>query len=58
MLYNIEKKKIQTNIDCLTCQYFDNKSKKCIGFGRVCFEYDPKTRVVFDPVTKLPLKNK
>lgn len=56
MLYNNERKKIQTNSDCLTCVHFDKKKKKCNGIGKVCFEFDMKTRTMIDPVTKLPIK--
>lgn len=56
MLYNIDKMKIQTNTDCLLCPYFNQELKKCTGYGKTCFEYDPKTKTIFDPVTRLPLK--
>lgn len=59
MIYNMDKKRKQTNIDCLTCQYFDKQLKKCVGgIGAVCFEYDDKTMTILDPVTKLPLNIK
>lgn len=56
MLYNKNLRKVQTKVDCQTCQYFDKKKKKCNGIGKVCFEYDEKTRTCFDPITKLPIK--
>lgn len=56
MLYNNNLKKVQTNSQCLTCDKFDKKRKKCLGIGKVCFEYDEKTKTLIDPVTKLPLK--
>lgn len=56
MLYNVELKKVKTSSDCITCLYFDKKLKKCKGIGKACFEYDDKTKTVFDPVTKLPIK--
>ena len=58
MLYNIELKKKQTNTHCLSCKYFDKKKKKCLGIGKACFEFDPKTGTIYDPVTHLPLKLK
>jgi len=56
MLYNKNLKKVQTKVDCQTCQYFDKKKKKCNGIGKMCFEYDEKTRTCFDPITRLPIK--
>ena len=56
MLYNTEKGKIWSNADCLVCEHFDKKLKKCNGKGKICFEYDFKTRTIIDPITKLPLK--
>lgn len=56
MLYNKDLKKAKTNKDCLVCQHFDKKKKRCFGIGKVCFEFDPKTRTAFDPITKLPIK--
>lgn len=56
MLYNVELKKVKTSSDCITCLYFDKKLKKCNGLGKCCFEYDEKTKTVFDSVTKLPIK--
>lgn len=56
MIFNCEKMHPQTNIDCLSCKFFDKKLKKCKGRGKVCFEYDPKTMTIIDPTTGLPLK--
>lgn len=56
MLYNKDTKKVQTNVDCLKCKEFNKKLKKCNGIGKVCFEYDPKTRTAIDPITRLPIK--
>ena len=58
MLYNTEKGKIWTNMDCLTCEYFDKKLKKCKGKGKICFEMDKKTQTLIDPITGLPIKPK
>ena len=58
MLYNIETKEPRKSIDCFECPYFDKELKKCKGIGKRCFEYDPKTMTIIDPVTKLPLKLK
>lgn len=56
MLYNKDLKKVQTSSDCITCPHFDKKLKKCLGIGKNCFEFDPKSRVAIDPITKLPIK--
>jgi len=56
MLFNIEKQRQQVNTDCLTCPYFDKEKKKCMGIGKVCFEFDPKTGTAFDPISKLPIR--
>lgn len=56
MLYNKDLKKTHTATDCLTCPHFDTKKKKCNGIGKSCFEYDVKTGVCIDPITKLPIK--
>lgn len=56
MLYNIKLNKIQTTKQCQTCELFDKKRKKCNGIGKICFEYDEKTKTAIDPVTKLPIK--
>lgn len=42
----------------MICQWFDKDKKKCIGIGKVCFEYDAKTNTCIDPKTKLPIKIK
>ena len=56
MLFNIEKQRQQINTDCLTCPYFDKEKKKCMGIGKLCFEFDPKTGTIYDPISHLPLK--
>ena len=56
MLYNKDLKKVQTNADCLQCPLFDKHKKKCRGIGKVCFEYDPKSRTAIDPITKMPIR--
>lgn len=56
MLYNKEKGKIQTDKDCLSCEYFDRRLKRCNGINKNCFEFDEKTNVAIDGVTGLPLK--
>lgn len=56
MLYNKKTRLIRKSKDCIKCEYFDKKKKKCNGLGVVCFEYDPKTSTCIDPITKLPIK--
>lgn len=56
MLYNKNLKKVKASSDCITCPNFDKKLKKCNGIGKVCFEYDEKTKTIFDSITKLPIK--
>ena len=56
MLYNKDLKKIRTNTMCLDCENFDKSTKKCNGLGKTCYGYDPLTRTIFDPMTKMPLK--
>lgn len=56
MLYNKDLKKVQASSHCITCPCFDSKQKKCNGLGKICFEIDPKTKTVIDPITKLPIK--
>lgn len=56
MLYDIEKKKVHSPIDCFTCPHYDSRLLKCHGANKCCFEYDEKTKTVIDGVTKLPLK--
>ena len=58
MLYNLNKNKIWSNADCLTCEYFDKKLKKCKGKGKICFLFDKKTQTIIDPITGLPIKPK
>lgn len=56
MLYNNDLKRVQASSQCITCQHFDKKQKKCFGIGKCCFEFDPKTRTAIDPITRLPIK--
>ena len=56
MLYNKNFKSTQKNTQCLNCELFDKKRKKCNGFGKICFEYDDKIQTVIDPITRLPIK--
>ena len=57
MLYNKIKKRVKSNADCLLCPHFNREKKKCEGgIGKICFEYDERTMVCLDPVTKLPIK--
>ena len=58
MILNIKKNKIQTPLDCLDCEYYDKQLKKCTCYGKICFEYDPLTKTILDPKTKLPIKIK
>lgn len=55
MLFNCELGKEQNALQCLKCNYFDKKTKKCNGLGKNCFEYDEKTMTIIDPITRLPL---
>lgn len=55
MLYNIEKRKEQKLEDCFSCQYFDEKEKRCKGINKACFIYDSKTKTIIDGITKLPI---
>ena len=54
MLYNIEQKTIKTDLTCLECPHFDKDLKKCVGIGKVCFEFDQVTNTCIDSVTGLP----
>lgn len=56
MLYNLEKKKVQSPIDCTKCPYKDKKTKLCTGINKCCFEYDSATKTIIDGVTKMPMK--
>lgn len=56
MIYDMDRKKIHNSLDCLDCQYFDKRLKKCGGLGKRCNEYDFKTMTVIDYITKLPFK--
>lgn len=58
MLYNREKKAVKTNKDCLKCEYFDKKEKRCLGFNKKCFEYDAITGSIIDGITKLTIQTK
>lgn len=58
MLYNKEKEKVRLPCDCIVCEHFDKRLKKCTGLGKVCFYYDEKTKVVIDPITGLQIKLK
>lgn len=40
MLYNIVKKRVKKDIDCLTCPLFDRKKKICMGINKICFDYN------------------
>ena len=54
MLYNLEKDKIQKPSQCLGCRFF-SETGKCCGYGKKCFEYNPTTKTILDPNTKMPL---
>lgn len=56
MLYNKDLGKVRASSDCITCKHFDKTQKKCTGIGVCCFEYDPSTSTIIDPVTQIPLK--
>lgn len=56
MLFNTKKNQINGTAFCLECEYFINK--KCEGLGKICYEYDPYTMKVLDPITHLPKKEK
>lgn len=56
MLYNINEKKQNKTSYCIVCKYFNKVEKQCKGIGKNCFLYDPKTKTVIDPITKLPIK--
>lgn len=55
MLYNKKKGNKKKMTDCLECECFDRKEKKCKGLGKVCFIID-KTGTLYDPLTGLPVK--
>lgn len=55
MLYNSEKNRLKTSMDCLDCIYFDKGEKRCNGLGKVCFLFDEKTNTVIDHITNLPI---
>lgn len=56
MMYNTIIKAVKTNVMCITCKEFDVKQKQCNGIGKVCFEADPITKTLIDPVTRLAIK--
>ena len=56
MLYNAKQKKPNKTSYCITCEHFNSVKKQCNGIGKNCFLYDPKTKTVIDPITKLPIK--
>lgn len=58
MIYNIDKKEIQSDKLCFGCKYYNEKTRLCSGIGKVCLEFDEKTQTIIDPITKLPLKIK
>lgn len=58
MLYNKKRQKPNKTSYCMNCVYFNKRMKQCEGIGINCFIYDPKSRTVIDPITKLPIKIK
>lgn len=58
MLYNVEKKQVKVDLDCIECPYYDHDIKKCKGLGVCCFEYDPITQTCIDSTTGLPFNPK
>lgn len=56
MLYNKDLKKPNKTSYCMKCKHFNRAKKQCEGIGKTCFLYDPKTKTVIDPITKLPIK--
>lgn len=56
MLFNKELNKQNKTSFCTKCKYFNTVKKQCNGIGKNCFLYDPKTKTVIDPITKLPIK--
>lgn len=53
-LFNIEKKHIKQDLDCIDCSHFDKQEKRCKGIGVACFEFDKTTQTCLDPITHLP----
>lgn len=55
MIYNVKENKKWSNTQCLNCKHFvapaPNMPKKCIGFGKRCFETDMLGNLI-DPITK------
>lgn len=56
MLYNTERKKVITRVDCLRCEHYNHRTGDCDGLNTVCFEYDPRTKTAIDGVTHLPIR--
>ncbi len=40
---------------CEACPFFNKDKNDCQGFGVCCFDLDPKTLTLLDPISKLPL---
>lgn len=55
-LYNVEKKSVKTDAMCFECEHYDKQSKKCMGIGKACFEYDTITGTCIDAVTGMKFK--
>lgn len=55
IIYNVKTDNKKKMTDCLNCEHFDRKNKKCNGLGKNCFIMD-KTGTLIDPVTGLPVK--
>ena len=55
MIYNRELEKEKKSTDCITCRYFNKKTKKCEGLGSICFETDSVGNLI-DPRTGLKIK--
>lgn len=53
MIWNLKENKEKSSSQCVCCSFFDKKLKTCNGFGKKCFEIDPKTKVLIDPKTGL-----
>ena len=56
MLYNINKDRPKKATDCVSCAYFDKKTKACSGLNKNCHLYDKLTNTVIDSITGFPLK--
>lgn len=55
MLYNVEKKKIKQEIDCMDCSFYDKEQKKCVGINKNCFEYNDVLGCAIDGITGLQI---